>query len=592
VKSNADVRWSVVDVLTLAIVLGLITGLLQGAVYTLRSSVLGGFTWMPREVLWMSPLANAWWIALAAVPVAVLHWRFPRLTNIRGVLFVLLSLSALSLAFLATKIHPYAQIVLACGVGAWLSGIVEPGSAAMRPRMRRWLVALGATVLLIALGFRGWREWREQRLLAAVQPASADSPNVLFLLLDTVRAQNLSLYGYDQPTSPVLDSVAQSATVFDAAYAPSSWTLPSHASMFTGELPFRTGTDWRDPFDRRLPVLAERFQSAGYATGGFVANLAYTHYESGLSRGFQRYVDHRATIRQVLMTSEIAQVPMVHEFRFASSWHARLASLKRFELRRELFSYMPRKRAPEVVSEFLEWEAETNRPFFAFLNFFDAHEPYGTPGPWRKAQSGSPTPMDRYDGGIWRIDASLGVLFSALRERGVLDRTIIVITSDHGDQFDEHGLNGHGNSLYAQLLRVPLVIRPVDHGGEGVRVPDAVSLRDIGATLLELAGIGAGDFPGRSLAPALHGQPIAGSPVVSEFGGLRQFDATLAEETFLRMRSIATDEWHLIRREDGREELFDVRTDPDEASDLAGEPAHAAVRDSLRHTLRRSARDH
>ncbi|HET6680167.1 MAG TPA: sulfatase [Gemmatimonadaceae bacterium] len=577
--------------LTLALVLGLVTGMLQGGVYTLRSAVFNGFTWMPREVLWMSPLANAWWIGGAGLCVALLHMLLPRIVTLRVVLFVLLSLSALSLAFLATKIHPLAQIVLSLGVGAWLSGLAEPRSLMIRSRMRRWLVALCAMVLAMALGFQGWRTWREHRALAAVPPAPAGSVNVLFLLLDTVRAQNLSLYGYNQPTSPVLDSLAASSTVFDAAWAPSSWTLPSHASMFTGVLPLQTGTDWRDPFDTTLPVLAERFQAAGYATGGFVANLAYTHRESGLARGFQRYVDHRATVRQILMTSEIAQVPVVHEIRYAASWRARLASLRRFELRRELFSYSPRKRAPEVVREFLDWEAGRDRPFFAFLNFFDAHEPYGEPGPWRDSQSGPPTPMERYDGGIRRIDASLGALFDALRERGVLDRTIIVVTSDHGDQFNDHGLTGHGNSLYAQLLRVPLLIHAPDGLGAGVRVATAVSLLDLGATMLELSGADARGFPGRSLVPALRGQPVNGSPVISGFGGLRQFDPTFDPETFLRMRSVATDDWHLIRREDGRVELFNVRRDPDELVDLADDAAYAVIRDSLRRVLAESAPD-
>jgi arylsulfatase A-like enzyme len=380
----------------------------------------------------------------------------------------------------------------------------------------------------------------------------------------------------------VLDSLASSAVVFDAAFSPSSWTLPSHASMFTGRRPFALNTGWNTPLDDRDPTLAERFADAGYATGGFVANLLYTTYESGLSRGFHHYDDHRISAKQVLLTSSPFRNRRTHDLLTARSmaeFRRAIDVLGNMRVRPNISS--DRKRAPEVVAEFLDWQSTRDRPFFAFLNLFDAHEPYDAPGPWRTDQASGPTPRDFYDGSIARLDAQIGVLLDSLRRRGVLDNTIVVITSDHGEQFGEHGLRSHGNSLYIQTIHVPLVMLLPDGAGAGRRVRTPVSLTDIGATLLQLARLDQGGFPGRSMQwPDSTDGETAGAPVIMEVRGTG--DRVRRDPTFFGpMISVIRGPWHLIRRGDGLEELFDIKADPDEIVDLVSSPAHAGTRDSL-----------
>lgn len=580
-----DWRWSVTAVLAFALALGASTGLVQALVHAARRFALNDFTWMPHGVFWMAPIANAFWIGMVGAVLAVLHRLVPAVASGRRILFALVALAVLNLAEFANDIHPLSLIVLAAGAGAWLSGWAASRQQLLRATLRPWLASVATIVALLAMGSWGSTALRERQALAAHAPASAASPDVLLLILDTVRARNLSLYGYDLPTTPVLDSLAGSSAVFDAAFAPSSWTLPSHSSMFTGLRPFETRTDWLVPLDATAPVLAERFASAGYATAGFVANLVYTQEESGLARGFQHYVDHRLSIPQILMTSLLMQVPIIQESMSARSWPALRDALTRFQWRRPRFPYFQRKPARLVVDEFLRWESTRDRPYFAFLNFFDAHEPYGAPGPWRRPGAAAPTPMERYDGGIARIDARIGVLLDSLRARGTLDRTIIIVTSDHGEQFGEHGLSGHGNGLYRQVLSIPLLIRAPDRLGAGVREQTAVTLQDLGATVLDLAHLPAGAFPGESLVPMLRGDAVGGSPVIAEYGGVHRGDPSARTGTFPAMQGLVHGDWHLILRDDGTELLFNLRRDPEEAVDLATDSGYALVRDSLRALL-------
>ena len=192
---------------------------------------------------------------------------------------------------MSPRIYPWAWAILALGIASRLVPILE-----RRPtEVRRWLMlsfpALLGVVLVLA-GFVLGGDWLKERREASRPLPSGDPPNVLLIVLDTVRADRLSLYGYRRPTSPTLERLAKRGIRFDEARATAPWTLPSHASMFTGRWPHELDVDWYTPLGTKFPTLAEYLGSRGYATAGFVANVHYCSYDFGLDRGFTHYEDY------------------------------------------------------------------------------------------------------------------------------------------------------------------------------------------------------------------------------------------------------------------------------------------------------------
>src|SRR5262249_3096125 len=241
------------------------------------------------------------------------------------------------------------------------------------------------------------------------------------------------------------------------------WTLASHGTMFTGRYPHELSADWLTPLDDSYPTLAEFFGERGYLTAGFVSNTRYCSYEHGLDRGFAHYEDYPVSAEQIVVSSSLV--------RFLST----MPPLRETTANRE---FPPRKSAAEINRAFLNWVSrQEQRPFFAFLNYFDAHAPYRPPPPfdlrfgrkrasaWNRLARTELIPQwelkamyDAYDGALAYIDTQLGSLFEELGHRGVLENTLVIITSDHGEEFGEHGLLDHGNSLYFPSIHVPLVV--------------------------------------------------------------------------------------------------------------------------------------
>jgi arylsulfatase A-like enzyme len=383
------------------------------------------------------------------------------------------------------------------------------------------------------------------------------------LILETVRAASTSLHGYSRLTTPNIDSIATEGAVFEWAVAPSSWTLPSHGAMFTGRIASALSTSWRKPLDASYPTVAEAFRDRGYATGAFVANYFYTHHESGLGRGFDILRDFRKSPAQILWSTTFGQTPFVNRVVWGRTPSAVLAAFRDFDLRVRAEPQNDRRRAREVVSEFLEWQASLgSRPFFAFLNLYDAHDPYVPPAHVRERFSSTPNTQDLYDAGIAYMDDELGALFAVLRERGLLDRTLLVITSDHGEQWGEHGLKNHGNSLYLPAVHVPLVMRFPSRIAAGVRVKQPVSLTDLAATMIDAAGLQGATLPGRSLLGACcESAARYDAPVITE---TEQLDATSRVKSPAArgpLASIIADTLQYIRNGDGTYQLFNVVRD-------------------------------
>jgi arylsulfatase A-like enzyme len=426
--------------------------------------------------------------------------------------------------------------------------------------------------------------YRERRAIGSLPDPPAGAPNVLLVILDTVRALSLSVHGYSRPTSPELAKVANQGVRFLHAQSPAPWTLPSHASLFTGREAHQLPTDWYVPLDDRDLTLAEGLAASGYLTAGFVANLPYTNREVGLARGFQRYEDWPLSLGQLAISSSLVRAITSND------------RLRRLLGNHEL---VVRKRAPDINQAFLAWldrRQGAGRPFFAFLNYYDAHTPFVPPEPFRSrfAPAGAPFHPDlprrtedvawdpeliqgarnAYDGAIAYLDHHVGRLLAELERRGVLDRTLVIITSDHGEEFAEHGLFSHGNSLYLPALHVPLVIRFPGRVPAGLTVPTPVSVRDLPATVVELLELPTPPaFPGRSLVrlwkgdstPDLIFTEVRHAPKLPAWYPSTIGDLLGVQEGMLR----------LIRNGDGRLEVYDLAADPEERHDLSGDPALA-----------------
>ncbi|HEX6559361.1 MAG TPA: sulfatase, partial [Longimicrobiales bacterium] len=450
------------------------------------------------------------------------------------------------------------------------------GRAPLLDRIVRY--TSGPLILVVVLGgvaFHVQRRNAERDGLSKLAGASANAPNLLLIIWDTVRASNLSLFGYVRPTTPVLERLAKQSVVFENAIASAPWTLPSHASFLTGALPHQLEADWTSPLDRKTRTLAEFLRQHGYDTAGFVGNTYYCSEESGLNRGFIHYEDFKRTsFTQLITGSALIRAVYAHD----GIRHAL-----------HLDEEPGRKNAQEINRDVLGWlRSNRGHPFFAFVNYFDAHAPYLPPAPFdtrfgAKRPGRNPliseeramsreelrTEIDQYDGAIAYLDHSLGQLLDSLDARGILDNTIVVVAADHGEQFGEHGLISHGNSLYLPLLHVPLLIRAPKLAPAGQRVPQWVSLRDVPATLAELASpANRGAFPGRSLARFWDGSP-QGRPdtlltEVSQSSGLpARYPVSRGD-----MRSVIAAPNQFIANSNGTEEFYDLEADKVETHNL------------------------
>lgn len=576
---GAGPRWW--QPLLLAAVAGPLAGFVHVSVVLARRHVLNEFTWTSRDILWMSPLANAVILLLAAIPFSVVLAIRSRTLLWRICVVSLCGLAAMSALLTIGGLHPWAVFLLSFGIGLQLSRLHWHSIVLMRG-------AAGAAVL-IALALV-WTQTTWSPGSRADAPRGV--PNVLVLILDTVRASSTSLHGYTRSTTPNLDEIAREGAMFEWAIAPSSWTLPSHAAMFTGRHASTLSASWRKPLDETHPTVAEAFRAAGYATGAFVANPFYTHHESGLERGFDVLRDFRRTWLQALWSTTLGQTPFLNAVLWDRTPAALFAALKKFDLRVPAEPQFDRRWSPEVIDEFLRWQAEMGpRPFFAFLNLFDAHDPYEPPRPVRNRFSASPTKQDLYDAGIAYMDGALGRLFDTLRERGIMDRTLIVVTSDHGEQFGEHDLRNHGNSLYLPAVHVPLVIRYPSRVEPGTRVTQAVSLTDLAVTLVDGAGLPQGGLPGRSLLSACCGSSTPyDALVVTETEQLDRSRNTKAPAMHGPLASLFRDSLQFIRNGDSTYQLFDVLHDYAQERDLHADPRGCLAGVAMDSMLRQVAR--
>ncbi len=614
---------------------GLVSGLLEVGTIVVRKHTFdtNHLYGMSRHFLWLVPMTNLCiFLAVGGTSyLSALIW--PR----RGAWLASRGLCALTLlppllvAF--PQIYGLAWLVVAIGTSARLVPVLERRAAGFRRLVRTSFPVVAGLVAFLAasLWTSDWfQEWRERS-----RPLpTPGSPNVLLIVLDTVAADHLSLYGYKRPTSQTLDELGSRAVRFNSVQASSSWTLPSHASMFTGRWPHEFSANWLTPLDRAYPTVAEVMGSRGYATGGFVGNNLYCASDSGLGRGFATYRDYifpwlTAFKPAVLVDRTVGGLQALDQF---------LVDWLDFDLLRPAVRQLwwlvnsNRKGAAVVNREFLDWlsrRRQPERPFFAFLNFYDAHYPYQLPelsihrfgvAPRDRRESDliqNWWPMDKrglsaqdlafvrdsYDDCVANLDEQLGRLMDELRRRGVLERTWVIVAADHGESFGEHtGVFCHGTSLYQTELHVPLLILPPtgnrDASRSGQVVNQTVSLRDLAATVVDLAGLKASSpFPGESLA-RFRGDPsqatvdsTAAGRALSEVvpnDPLLNPDRSQLLEPHWPLAALVEGDWTYIRREgDVQEELFHLRDDAGEMHNLARDPAVRPTLEQMRGVLSR-----
>lgn len=563
---------------------GLVTGLAVLLVLAARRAT-SGLLFVSVHTLWLEPLSAVLFLAGLAVPFALLRGRWPTLFGWPVLMRLALFLGGFGTLLLLPRLHWAAAGVLAAGIAIQLArwGTAHPDRLGRLVRVTLWPGLVGIAILAASIPIR--QALRDRAALRRSPAEAPASPNVLLIFLDTVRAWELSAYGYHRPTSPTLASLATRGALFRRAVAPAPWTLPTHASVFTGRWPHELSTDWKWALDDTFPTLAEQLAQAGYLTGGFCANVKYCSRETGLARGFAHYEDYTVSPGQLLMGGTLGRLA------------SRIIWL--FDPPEDLDAEGKARTAARISSRFLSWldwgqAAGTQQPFFAFLNFFDAHRPYWSPEEFQSAfatpgvpytpnllpRSGPRRPWDErlvqgskdaYDASIAWLDSEIGKLFRSLDQRGILDNTIVVITSDHGEEFAEHGMIGHANGVARAAVMVPLVIVAPGQVPAGRRIPETVSLRDIPRTILDLLGQDeSGSIPGRSLARYWGTDsmaPVEPEPVLSSlrFGpGLPDWYPVSSGP----VRSVILGPWRYIVQADGREQLFDYEADSLEQRDL------------------------
>jgi arylsulfatase A-like enzyme len=628
----ATSRMGPVTLLVLSVWCGLISGLLEVGIRILHKRLFdpNQLYWVSRHFIWLTPLANLVIFLALGMLLSLLvlcsrrrgRWLAARL------LVAMTLLPPLWAGF--PRVYGLAGFLLALGIAAQVVPALEHHAIGFRRLVQVSFPIIVVLVPILAASLWGpdrLKRWREE---ARPLPPPG-SPNVLLIVLDTVGAGHLSLHGYKRPTSPTIDELAAGGIRFDRVQTTSSWTLPSHASMFTGRWPHELSAGWHAPLDGTFPTLAGFLGSRGYATAGFTANYWYCASDSGLGRGFAAYQDYvfpRLTALKSAILVDRCVDGLQTVARFLEEWLD-------FDLFQPMVTHLTwlfkadRKEAAVVNREFLDWMArhrQPGRPFFAFLNYFDAHYPYELSAtgihrfgvmpeddaeskpiedwlpliPRGLSEQQVAEIRDAYDNCVADLDEQLGRLFDELGHRAVLDRTWVIITGDHGESFGEHDrVFLHGASLYQTELHVPLVVIPPAGSPSPRVVTETVSLCDLAATIVDVVGFKVtSPFPGDSLArfwngsyPAATANSTASGRALSElFPPPRALNSDPMQLLKPRwpLATLNEGDWTYIRREGNvREELFHLREDANELHDLAGDPAMEPTLLRLRKALDR-----
>lgn len=385
-----------------------------------------------------------------------------------------------------------------------------------------------ATLTLVAL-LAGTACSRSRETPSAADSAAAP---VIIISIDTLRADHLAAYGYDKGQTPAIDAFRRDSILFGNAYSHCPMTLPSHVSLLTGRLPFEHGVrnNLGYPLDTtKVPTLPAALKAKGYATGAAVS--AYVlRGSAGLGPAFDWYDDELAT-RANASVGELARPGNV------------------------------------TVARSIQWiDSQAERPFFFLLHLFEPHVPYDPPEPFRSKLASA------YDGEIATADSFVGIFIEHLKQRGIYDRAIVILLSDHGEGLGDHGEDEHGIFLYRETIHVPLLIKLPKQTRAGERIDAPVQLADIFPTITSLTGA---SLP----------KEVKGISIVQGVSANRSiYSETLMPRLHFgwsELRSLIDQQHHYI--EAPRPELYDIVADPSEGKNVLDEQRriYASMRKAL-----------
>jgi arylsulfatase A-like enzyme len=435
--------------------------------------------------------------------------------------------------------------------------------------------------------------------------------NVVFVVMDTVRKDRLSVYGYDEPTSPALEAVAEESTVFEQAVAPAPWTLPVHASLFTGLYPSEHGASQERPYLEGATTLAETLGAAGYDTACYSSNAWITPY-TGLTDGF----DDQDNFFEVL-PGDLLSGPLARAWRTLND-HDRLRAVadKLVELGNTAHEYLAGggredSKTPQAIDRAIGFIDDAGDNWFVFCNLMDAHLPYHPPERYAeefapgvdstavcqnsKEYNAGAREIDDdewaairglYDAEIRHIDAELARLWNWLQVNDHWEDTLIIVCADHGELHGEHDLYGHEFCIYDPLVNVPLLVKHPEL--EADSRTDQVELLDLYHTVLDHAGVPAEDatvplegarsllddeyrtFDGAEHAYVEYYRPVVELNQLESKAAAAGITLEQHSRFYSRMRAARRPDAKYIRNERIPDEFYRLDDDPDELEDLAG----------------------
>lgn len=413
---------------------------------------------------------------------------------------------------------------------------------------------------------------------------SETRPNILLIVMDAARATSLSCYGYHRPTTPHLERFAEQCVVYEMAISAAGWSLPAHASIFTGLYPSRHGAhDQHKYLIAEHPTMAEVLRSLGYHTSAFCYN-EYIGPATGLARGFEEFNPVVERVPSLLRT-------------ITRKMHSGVARLRGL---RDSGAHYTNKQVKAALHRLQADE----RPFFMFLHYDEPHAPYLPPRKYNRYLPGDvssreagqvnqdrwkyfidPTLMDEqdfeilvalYDAEITYLDSRIAEVLGWLEESDILDHTMVIITADHGENVGDHQMMGHAYCLYDTLLHVPLIIRYPGRIATPGRIEHQVQTLDLLPTILAMLGDASSDMY-RSLqgydllSSTRHDYTIAeqANPDLNTFH--TRFPGADVSRYDRALKMIRTDRYKYIWASDGNHELYDLQTDPDEQRNIVNE---------------------
>jgi len=392
--------------------------------------------------------------------------------------------------------------------------------------------------------------------------------NIILIVIDALRADHLGSYGYARKTSPVIDNFVRESTLFKNCYSQAPFTTPSVGSLLTSLYPRMHGATQRaSALSQKVKTLAELLQQKGFLTYGYVTNpnlKTMFHFD----QGFDFYDDN--LIQDKFYYVALRRLPLFNKVISA-------ATERRFDStdKDNIDMAMPR------IMKWLHRYKQEN--FFMYLHFMEPHEPYNPP--WRYKQIFSYNRKDKvardmafYDGEIRFCDEYLGLLLEQLKTYGIYDKTLIIITSDHGEAFGEHNDYGHGHTIYQELVHVPLIVKHDEAFAPGKVVSEPVRLIDVMPTILGVAHVSYDGLEGCSLLGDNGDAMIKGSgeDVFLE----RIFDIEMRKEKHVLMGVVRDNHWKYLYAKNlendslVHQELYDLKSDPKELNNLVAQRAH------------------